>query len=157
MKRFFALLCLLVFLPVLSLADLPDISGLSFDELVELRGSIDLAIWNSKEWQQVKVPAGTYAVGTDIPAGHWTIRAPEGDAVNLEYFLHLDSTGKMPDPNVYDDFFAVLLADPEGYMASVSDSYQTDLDLRPGWYIRLSMGDYAIFEPYTSKPAFTFN
>ena len=37
MKRFFCFLFVLVLLPVVSLADLPDLSGLSYDELVQLR------------------------------------------------------------------------------------------------------------------------
>lgn len=32
------------------------------------------AIWNTKEWQEVEVPAGVYEVGVEIPAGEWTLR-----------------------------------------------------------------------------------
>ena len=41
MKRFFCFLLVLVLLPVISLADLPDLSGLSYDELVQLRDRIN--------------------------------------------------------------------------------------------------------------------
>ena len=73
MKRFFCLLFVLVLLPVVSFADLPDLSGLSYDELVQLRDKINLAIWNSEEWQEVTVPIGVWVVGEDIPVGHWSI------------------------------------------------------------------------------------
>ena len=75
MKRFLSLLlCLLVVVsPAWSIADLPDISSLSYDELVELKDSINLAIWNSQEWQEVTVPMGVWTVGEDIPVGHWSI------------------------------------------------------------------------------------
>ena len=79
MKRFFCLLFVLVFLPLVSLADLPDLSGLSFDELVLLRDQLNLAIWNSKEWQEVKVPIGVWKIGDDIPVGKWTISAASDD------------------------------------------------------------------------------
>ena len=49
-----------------------DLSGLSYDELVALKDRIDLAIWNSQEWQEVEVPQGLYVVGKDIPSGTWT-------------------------------------------------------------------------------------
>ena len=58
MKRFFCILFAFVLLPVFSLADLPDLSGLSYDELVQLRDQINLAIWNSEEWEEVSVPSG---------------------------------------------------------------------------------------------------
>ena len=74
MKKLLCLLFVLVLLPVVSLSDLPDISGLSYEELVQLRDCINLAIWNSEEWQEVTVPPGLWKIGDDIPAGHWTIR-----------------------------------------------------------------------------------
>ncbi len=55
-----------------------DLQGLSFNELLALREQINLAIWNSNEWQCVEVPAGNYTIGIDIPAGYWTISPIEG-------------------------------------------------------------------------------
>lgn len=63
MKKIFALLLALFLLPAFSLADIPDISGLSYDELVQLNNQINLAMWNSEEWQEVTVPPGTYQIG----------------------------------------------------------------------------------------------
>lgn len=54
-------------------AETIDLSGLSYDELVALRQRIDLAIMQSDEWREVTVPVGTYTVGTDIPAGDYTV------------------------------------------------------------------------------------
>ena len=51
-----------------------DLSGLTYNELVELKDQINLAIWECDEWQEVEVPQGIWKVGEDIPAGHWTIR-----------------------------------------------------------------------------------
>ncbi len=35
-----------------------DLSHMSFEDLVTLKDQINLAIWNSKEWQEVTVPQG---------------------------------------------------------------------------------------------------
>ena len=43
-----------------------DLSGMSIDELVELKDRINLAIWNSQEWEEVTVPQGEWIVGEDI-------------------------------------------------------------------------------------------
>ena len=85
MKRFFsALLVITLLLGVSSaIADGIDLSQLSIDELVALKDKINLAIWNSQEWQEVKVPQGVWKVGEDIPAGHWSIEACPGGWANI--------------------------------------------------------------------------
>lgn len=54
-----------------------DLSGLSYDELVDLRKQVTLAIMQSDEWKQVTVPMGEYIVGEDIPAGTYTVTTGE--------------------------------------------------------------------------------
>ncbi|MBQ6364680.1 MAG: hypothetical protein IJH81_05860 [Lachnospiraceae bacterium] len=54
-----------------------DLSGMSYEELAELKDQISLAMWDSEEWQEVTVPQGTWIVGEDIPAGHWTIKCAD--------------------------------------------------------------------------------
>ena len=56
-----------------------DISNLSYDELVALKERINFAIWNSKEWREVRVPQGDWIVGESIPAGKWTIKCADGE------------------------------------------------------------------------------
>ena len=74
MKKLITVILLLALvLPVVSLADLPDISNLTYDELVQLKDQINLAMWNCEEWQEVTVPAGVWVVGEDIPVAHWSI------------------------------------------------------------------------------------
>ena len=90
MKRFFCLLFALVLLPVVSLADLPDISSLSYVELVQLRNQINLAMWNSQQWQEVSVPPGIWEIGVDIPAGHWSVRPAAG--CGPDYIIYASST-----------------------------------------------------------------
>lgn len=67
------LLVLLFSILTFASAETIDISGLSYDELVALKKQINLAIMQSKEWKEVTVPVGKYIVGTDIPAGDYTV------------------------------------------------------------------------------------
>lgn len=156
MKKLIALILVLVFVPVLSFADLPDLSGLSFDELIQLRDQLNLAIWNSDKWQQVKVPAGFYIIGKDIPAGHWTIKPATGDFIILvQYFKEVDETGK----NVLDSFTncsTSSLTDSSSIYADVIYDREVDYEFKEGFYLSISNGPYVIFEPYISKPAFEF-
>lgn len=59
-------------LSVSSVAEI-DLSGMTYDALVELRKKVDLAIWASDSWQEAVVPAGVYGIGSDIPEGRWSI------------------------------------------------------------------------------------
>ena len=69
MIRFFCFLIVLVFLPVVCFADLPDISSLSRDELFELSRLVQSLLFDSSLLDGVLVPAGEYIVGVDLPAG----------------------------------------------------------------------------------------
>jgi len=155
MKRFFCILFSLFLLPVVSFADLPDLSGLSADELISARDQLNLLIWNSESWQSVEVPAGVYVVGVDIPAGHWTLKPPAGGSVVIEYFKNSDETGKRP-ADALDNYFSESLADEASSYASFVHMRQVDIDMKEGFYFTVVNGPFVIFEPYTSKPAFTF-
>ena len=69
MKRFFCFLFVLVLLPLVSFADLPDLSSLSRDELIELSHRIQSILFDSSLVDGVLIPAGEYIVGVDLPAG----------------------------------------------------------------------------------------
>ena len=69
MKRFLCVLLVLALLPVVSFADLPDLSGLSRDELFELSHLIQSMLFDSSLVDGVLIPPGDYIVGVDIPAG----------------------------------------------------------------------------------------
>lgn len=57
-----------------------DLSSLSFDELIELRTQIALEMWHRDEWKEAVAPSGYYEVGSDIPAGRWTISVVDSSA-----------------------------------------------------------------------------
>ena len=80
MKKLFAMILVLAMLPVFALADLPDISGLSESELLELSQQIQMRLFSEKLINGVRVPIGTYVIGEDIPAG--TYRILSGDDIS---------------------------------------------------------------------------
>lgn len=71
MKRLAAMLVVLVSLFTFAYADMPDISGLSDDEIVELLHLVNSEIANRKIEKTATLPAGNYVVGKDIPSGSY--------------------------------------------------------------------------------------
>ena len=56
-----------------------DLSGMSYNELMDLRTQVNNALMNSGNLKEVKVPQGVYEIGKDIPAGKWYIKAENED------------------------------------------------------------------------------
>ena len=155
MKRFFCFLFVLVFIPLLSYADLPDISGLSYDELVQLKDQLNLAMWNSNDWQEVTVPVGVWTVGEDIPVSHWSISlSPDTSSqwAKIIYCDLLDASG-LEAGNQFDcKIYAYLnVASPD------NDRYpqKIDIDCKPGTYLIIGNAP-VVFTPYTGKPDLGF-
>ncbi len=146
----------LAFGSVMAFADEINLSGMTFDELVALKDQINLAIWNSQEWQEVKVPQGVWKVGEDIPAGHWSIEACPGDWANITVGNELDEYGKQVKHSFGGRYYYAQVTS-ETYR-----SYKPDNDV-PAIDIELSVGDYiqvdnasVIFKPYSGKPGLGF-
>ena len=153
MKRFFCLLFVLVFLPLVSLADLPDISGLSYDELIQLKNQINLAIWNSEEWQEVTVPPGTWIIGEDIPAGHWSIRLGVKHGYSrVWYFEQPDEFNKPFAPLT--KYTSQAIATEDFHPFDQEYIHETDFDMQAGWYFYNE--NTVIFSPYSGKPDLGF-
>lgn len=149
MKKLIALLLILVLVPVASMADLPDISGLSFDELIQLREQLNLAIWNSAEWKEVTVPIGVWKVGEDIPQGKWTIRGENGYTY-IQYCSELDSNGR--EGSVSGRVYYSEIIDIDSDLSPDS----IDLDMYKGLYFIVKSGK-AVFTPFTGKHDLGFN
>lgn len=137
-------------------ASAPDLSALSFDELIALRELIDMALWQTDEWQEVVVPIGVYEVGVDIPAGHWNISVPDGEYTVLTWAKELDESGKDCewDAKLYS---TGIMSKTFGSYDKFGDSYPEiiDLDLADGTYIIVEDGS-VVFTPYTGKPDLGF-
>ena len=71
MKKLFCLLLVLVLFPAACLADLPDVSGLSKEELIELDIIINNILFERSLPDGILIPSGDYIVGADIPAGEY--------------------------------------------------------------------------------------
>lgn len=154
MKKLLTIILILaMLLPVAALADLPDLSGLSYDELIQLKNQINLAIWNSQEWQEVTVPPGLWKIGEDIPAGHWSIRL----GVKHGY----DTLWYFEQPNEFGKPFATLtkytytqVATEDFHAFDQEYIHETDFDMKDGWYFYCESS--TIFTPYTGKPDLGF-
>ena len=85
MKRFIALLLLVSVLLLFGSAYAEDLSTLDDEQLIALSVAVNSEIVRRDLNKKVKVPAGTYIVGQDIPAGDYTIR-PTGVLLCVEIY-----------------------------------------------------------------------
>ncbi len=156
MKKFIAVILIIsMILPAVSLADLPDISNLSIDELYLLQGNVAKEILSRSEWTEVTVPVGYYVIGEDIPEGHWTIKYTTGECSLIEYYKEADETGKRPKDTLY-DYVSFAIGDPNSKLSSIYDMEHIDLDLKAGYHLVISFGA-VIFEPFTGRNSPFFN
>lgn len=154
MKKLIILLMILIMLPVIALADPPDLSGMSFDELVQLKDQINLAMWNSQEWQQVTVPAGVWIVGEDIPAGMWEINAIGEDYLYCVYFDQLSEFGDGPADGYACRVDMISTLKNKDGTWSDNMAHVLYLDMKDGMYFQCSHS--VVFSPYTGKPDLGF-
>lgn len=131
-----------------------DLSGLSYTELVALKGQINLAMWNSQEWQEVEVPQGVWVVGEDIPAGKWTIKAANGVRATVYWGDTLDASGMSLSysSRIYE---LETLYSVNNWSYDRGDATEVTWDLKDGQYFIVESG-IAVFTPYTGKPSLGF-
>ncbi len=148
---FFLVVCLLA-LPVLSLSEGIDLSGLSMADLVKLQERVTMAMWKTEEWQEVTVPAGMYQVGKEIPAGKWTITAtPKASMANVEIGDKLDDTGM--GLSWMGSYESNYLYGKDSWVYDESKMNSWDVTLIEGFYVNL--GATMVFTPY-GGPSFSF-
>ena len=148
MKKFIvAILSLIMILTCsFSLADV-DISGLTYDELVNLVNEAQMLIMKSDKWQEVEVPEGTYLIGTDIPAGKWTISCNEHYYVELEVGYKIKPNGSVDMLADMDNYMYSSLYGQKYSLYNEGDTSFITWDLKEGQYIRISKGS-AYFTPF---------
>jgi hypothetical protein len=131
-----------------------DLSKLSFQELTDLKDRINLAIWNSREWQEVVVPEGVWQVGEDIPAGHWVISALGANTV-VRCGTKLDEAKK--EVTYGDFYFWKMIHNPDAVVNfnPDNDASEFDIDLPEGCYVSIERGR-VVFTPYAGKPSLGF-
>jgi len=154
MKKLIALILVVCMTASFAAAEDIDLSGLSFDQLVELKEKIILAMWNSHEWQEVKVPVGIYEVGKDIPAGKWTVRCA-GDFTFLDYGNELKPGG---NDIVFgcERYGNATITNPEYTRYDENkDMVEFSFSVQDGDYIKIDRSAL-IFTPYTGTPDLGF-
>lgn len=124
-----------------------DLSGMSFDELVALKDQINLALWNSADWQEVTVPQGLYKVGSDIPAGKWTIKAPVGGYTVVKIGSQVDENGT--DVDYHGELKPICGDNYSGFAPSSACAFWT-VELREDQYVSVKNGD-CVFTPYAGN------
>lgn len=158
MKKLLSLiLVLLVFVSSAVAETMIDLSGMTIDELVALKDQINLAIWNSDEWQEITVPQGVWLVGEDIPAGHWSISCADGYSTGIVLGTKLDETGHDIDVWNSDFYYGDSVKNPNNKVFNANtDKTTIDFDLKDGTYVIISNAS-AIFTPYSGKPSLVFS
>ena len=143
-------------------AETIDLSGMSYNELVALKDQINLAIWNSKEWQEVTVPQGVWKVGEDIPAGTWTVRCADigrnsymMKECDFEWGEYLSDDGQSIRWKGRYDLVTIYNPNHEDYKAGQTTEYT--FTVKNGDYIVISYSyNKAVFTPYAGKPSLGF-
>ena len=106
MKRLLTVILIIaLILPATVLADLPDISELSTDELIQLSRQIQLRLFSEQLVNGVEVPPGTYSVGEDIPAGSYRL---ETKVESVGYVIY-DSNKKPIGSGVAGEYFETMV------------------------------------------------
>lgn len=139
-----------------------DLSGMSYEELVELKDQINLAIWESEEWEEVTVPQGTWIVGEDIPVGHWTVKCADVDrkAANLSHcsvsWGYLDDNGEMEKGSGSYHGYA-LINNPNSEKYKSGANTEETIELKEGMAVVIdSYFAPAVFSPYSGKQSLGF-
>lgn len=131
-----------------------DLSGMNYNELVSLKDKTNIAIWNSEEWQEVKVPQGVWKIGEDIPQGHWTITASPSSWVSVTYGSELRDNQK--EIRFFcDGYYQEHLTGEDYFLADEDDVRSIDIDAKDGYYIEIDGGS-VVFTPYSGKPSLDF-
>ena len=154
MKKIMAvILTIALLLPAFAIADV-DLTGMTYEQLVELKNQINLAIWASEEWQEVSVPSGVYIVGEDIPAGKWTLQAAEGIYASVKWGDTLAASGVDLD---YGDLYEyeALYSPTYKYYEEGRDKTEVTYDMKDGQYVIVDDG-MVVFTPYSGKPSLGF-
>ena len=78
-RRFLCLLLITLLLVPAALADVPDLSSLTDDEIVELLGKVNQEVVTRGIEKTAELPAGRYTAGKDFPAGSYVLTCKTDD------------------------------------------------------------------------------
>ncbi len=142
MKKFVGLVLALILICSFAVAEV-DLTGMTFDELIELRQKVDAAIFASDGWQEVSVPAGIYKIGEDIPAGKWVVTPAKGSTAFIDLGKSIDDNGM----EIADGFYNETITSESDSYAAYNNVREVTLDLQDGTYIEIDNSN-VIFTPF---------
>lgn len=143
MKRFLMVVLCLVFLSGSALAEI-ELSGMSWSDLLDLHRKINLELFKRDEWQQVQVPTGMYKIGSDIPAGKWTIKPIDGHTAYVHWGVGTTSGGvEIDDRYVYEQ-----ITSPSDSYSKYNKVESVTWDLTDGTYLLIENSP-VMFAPFT--------
>ena len=127
-RRFLCCLLVCLLLVPAALADVPDISGLTNDEIVELLDRVNAEVVSRGINKTAKLPQGTYSCSQDLPAGKYifTCLATGDDWGNM--FVY-NENGKQAEwevvvaPKKGEDPQTVYITLKEGYTLKCSTPF----------------------------------
>lgn len=137
MRRFIAMVLCAVLLVGAASAESIDLASMTYDELVELKECLNIAIWQSENWSEVTVPVGYWQVGVDIPAGTYALKTNMTSSF-LRAYMDIDENGLYVGPH----YSFVLWADTKDAQSPIDV-----VELSDGMSVFVDYGD-AIFIPY---------
>lgn len=131
------------------------LDGLAYNDLLALKSQINLAMWRSDEWQEVTVPQGTWKVGEDIPAGHWTVKCTDTVTYStVSWGERLDENGQdisyLGRSSTHNSIY-----NPKHYENRDRYPVEYSFEVVNGDYIQIDNGS-VVFMPYVGKPSFGF-
>lgn len=141
MKKLITIILILaLLLPAAALADLPDISGLTLDELIQLREMVDEAILASSEYEQIELAPGFWKVGVSFPAGYWTVTPADGQYMNLWYGDVANESETAPgygwdSVNGYNNTMSTK-KNKDGSWKDQDMPHWADINMKEGWYLK---------------------
>ena len=123
MKKVFTFIICLLMIVGTAMAEIPDISNLTNEELVALHVAIIEKLVDNGYLKEVTVPAGLYTVGTDIPAGSYLVKNTDKGSWPDDVNIYTD--GKVSSFG-YDVHFS--LAEGETAKVELKDGYVIQLE-----------------------------
>lgn len=157
MKKILAMVLALCLLAPCAFAQEIDLSGMSLAELTELRQRVQLAMFETDEWQEVMVPQGVWKVGEDIPEGTWTVKCSAGQYyIIISWGERLKENGEDIDGSGRTRNSIVnYVHNPEKNLYKIGDPTEYTFTVKNGDYISIEIGA-AIFTPFHGKPDLGF-
>lgn len=156
MRKITAMLLVLLVIGSMSVqvfAETFDLSGFSWEQLLELKAAISKEQLSRDEWEEVTVPEGVWVVGEDIPAGTWTVRCKSGYLGTIVWGDKLDESGHDIAYGKHRDSASVH--NPDHDWVEDDDLQEYTFEAVDGLYIVIKYGPL-VFTPFTGKPDLGF-